>query len=160
MLHPTVGLRALCVSVIVAAVGAAGVAEDDPYQAYVLTSKDFQPVNQDKDWCYDAFASWTYMPWTYQWTIGYDDASGNWSLEHGYNGAFLDEGRIFVGGQYKLGWINKFGRHFYMDHTASKGYLHPWDGSSGVPYDLLHGNGVRVKPVNDEMKATSTTTGR
>ena len=30
------------------------------------------------------------MSWTYRWNIGYTDASGKWSREHGYNGTFLD----------------------------------------------------------------------
>ena len=66
----------------------------DPYEQYVKTSKDFQPVRQDKAFLLRAFPSWTYMPWTHQWTMGYNDVSGRWSVEHGYNGAFVDWGRI------------------------------------------------------------------
>ena len=36
--------------------------ESDPYAKYVKTSRDFQPVKQDKEWCQQAFPSWTYMP--------------------------------------------------------------------------------------------------
>jgi len=128
--------------------------DDDPYETYILTSKDFQPVKQDKDWCYEAFPSWIYMPWSYRWNIGYTDAAGEWSLEHGYNGAFLDWGNTYVSGYDKLAWINKYGLRFYMDHTAAKRYLHLWDGGDTVPYDLLHGNGVRTVPVNEALKAT------
>ncbi|HZK81105.1 MAG TPA: hypothetical protein VFC46_08565 [Humisphaera sp.] len=53
----------------------------DSYEQYVKTSKDFQPVRQDPAMLLKAFPSWTYMPWTYKWTIGYNDASGKWSAE-------------------------------------------------------------------------------
>jgi len=139
----------------VLAAGAATGRAEDPYETYILTSKDFQPVKQDKDWCYESFPSWTYMPWSYRWNIGYTDAAGQWSLEHGYNGAFLDWGRTVVDDDYdKLAWIDKYGLRFYMDHTAAKRYLHVWDGNQTPPYDLLHGNGVRTVPVNDALKAT------
>jgi len=147
-------LRTLLVSLALASAGGICRAQEDPYETYVNTSKDFQRVKQDKDWCYASFPSWTYMPWTYQWNIGYDDAAGNWSLEHGYNGAFLDRGNVWVDGVNKLHWINQFGLRFYMDHTAAKRYLHLWDGTDTPPYDDLHGNGVRTKPVNEEMRAT------
>jgi hypothetical protein len=129
----------------------------DPYEQYVKTSRDFQRVKQDKAWCYAAFPSWTYMPWTYQWTIGYDDASGRWSVDHGYNGAFIDRGRIETADSPtgRLDWINKFKLRFYMDHTASKGFLHLWDGDDMRPHAAeLHGNGVRTRPVDAAMKAT------
>ena len=42
--------------VLAAAVSSAS-AQDDPYEKYVKTSKDFQPVKQDKAWCYKAFPS-------------------------------------------------------------------------------------------------------
>ena len=48
----------------------------DAYARYVHTSKDFQRVKQDKGWCEKAFPGWLYMPWTYQWTIGYTDDFG------------------------------------------------------------------------------------
>src|SRR2546423_10175678 len=84
-------------------------AQTDPYEHYVKTSKDFRPVRQEKDWLLKAFPSWTYMPWTYQWTIGYNDDSGKWSVEHGYNGAFVDWGRVDAEGSKtgRLDWINK-----------------------------------------------------
>lgn len=125
----------------------------DAYARYVRASKDFQRVKQDKAWCEKAFPGWLYMPWTYQWTIGYTDASGRWSRAHGYNGAFLDGN----GGQPdsppgKLAWINQFGLRFYMDHTAGKHDLHMWDGGQQKPHLAeLHGNGIRTVPVNDAL---------
>ena len=147
-------LRAPVIVCVLASVGLPCWAQTDPYETYINTSKDFQAVYQDKDWCYEAFPSWTYMPWTYQWNIGYDEASGNWSLANGYNGAFLDWGNIWVDGVNKLDWINQFQLRFYMDHTAAKRYLHLWDGNQTPPYDDLHSNGVRTKPVNEEMRTT------
>jgi len=144
----------LSVCLIMAMVAQAALADVDPYEVYINTSQDFQAVNQDKDWCYEAFPSWTYMPWTYRWNIGYTPAAGQWSLDHGYNGAFLDRGNTWIDGYDKLAWINQFGLRFYMDHTAAKRYLHLWDGGDVVPYDELHSNGVRTKPVNAEMRAT------
>jgi hypothetical protein len=126
-------------------------ADVDPYEHYVKTSKDFRPVRQDKDWLYAAFPSWTNMPWTYQWTIGYTEASGKWSLDHGYNGAFVDWGDVRANGSPtgRLDWINQFHLRFYMDHTAAKGYLHLWDGNAVGPHlSELHSTGLRPKPVN------------
>jgi len=126
-----------------------GATNEDAYERYVKTSKDFIPVKQDAQWLYAAYPSWIYMPWTYQWNIGYTDQSGQWSRDNGYNGAFLDHGD--TGGR-KLDWINKFQLRFYMDHTAGKGDLHLWDGS--IPkqtLDVVHGNGMRVRPVNAAM---------
>ncbi len=148
-------LGAILAAGLALAAGRIGLAQEDPYEKYVKTSKDFQPVKQDKDWALKAWPSWTYMPWTFRWTIGYDDASGEFSRKYGYNGAFLDWGRTEVGGQDKLAWINKFKLRFYVDHTAAKRYLHLWDGGEANRYrDQLHGAGVRVKPVNEEMKRT------
>ena len=59
-------------------------AQDDPYEKYVKTSQDFKPVKQDKDWALKAFPSWIYMPWYYQWTIGFDDAAGEFCKRYGY----------------------------------------------------------------------------
>ena len=123
----------------------------DPYEHYVLTSKDFRAVKQDKAWCYAAFPSWTYMPWTYQWTIGYTTAAGRWSLAHGYNGAFVDHGDVSLGRSPtgRLDWINRFHLRFYTDHTASKGYLHLWDGDAVRPHLAeLHAGGIRTVPAN------------
>ncbi len=128
----------------------------DPYARYVRTSKDFRRVKQAKAWCEKAFPGWVDMPWTYQWTIGYTDASGRWSQAHGYNGAFLDgNGGAPDGPPGKLDWINRFGLHFYMDHTAGKGSLHMWDGGKQKPHlRELHGNGVRTVPVNAMLGQT------
>lgn len=122
----------------------------DPYAHYIRTSRDFQSVNQSKALCQTHFPGWLFMPWTYQWTIGYNAASGKWSKAHGYNGAFLDgNGGSPDNPPGKLAWINAFALRFYMDHTAFKGYLHLWDGGKQRPYLAdLSGNGVRIKPVN------------
>jgi len=129
--------------------------EPDPYERYVKTSKDFRKVKQDKDWLLKAYPSWLYMPWTHQWTIGYTEESGKWSLKHGYNGAFVDWGNVAAGDSKtgRIDWINKFGLRFYMDHLAGKRELHLWDGS--IPkqtLDKVHGGGVRVNPVNEAMR--------
>ncbi len=129
----------------------------DPYEAYVKSSKDFQPVKQDKAWCYKAFPSWTFMPWTFQWTIGYDDASGKWSIDHGYNGAFIDGGDIGAGSSPtgRLDWIDQHKLRFYVDHLASKRYLHLWDGGEMQAHAAaVHGPGVRTPPVNESMRKT------
>jgi len=139
------------VALAAVAVGPA-LAQEDAYEKYVKASRDFKPVKQDKDFLLKQYPSWIYMPWTFQWTIGYTDASGQWSLDHGYNGAFIDRGNTGGG---KLDWINKFKLHFYMDHTAAKGYLHLWDGNNMKPHaNAVHGNGFRVKPVNADMLKT------
>ena len=130
-------------------------AEPDPYENYVKTSKDFKPVKQDKDWLLKAYPSWLYMPWTYQWNIGYTPESGKWSVANGYNGAFVDWDRVDANNSKtgRLDWINQFGLHFYVDHLAGKRELHIWDG--GIPKNMLnqvHGNGVRTPPVNEAMR--------
>jgi len=128
--------------------------QTDPYETYVRTSRDFKPVKQEKAWCLKAWPTWTYMPWSYQWTLGYDDAAGRFCKAHGYNGAFLDWGRTHVNGVDKLAWINEHHLRFYVDHTAAKRFLHLWDGGQAAPHrDQIHGPGVRVKPVNAQMKA-------
>lgn len=132
-------------------------ANDDSYANYVKTSKDFQPVKQDKAWCLTAFPSWTHMPWTYKWTIGYTAASGKWSVDHGYNGAFVDHGDPSLGDSKtgRLDWIDQFKLRFYVDHTAAKHYLHLWDGSEMQPHAAqVHGAGVRTPPVNAAMMHT------
>lgn len=121
-------------------------AEEDPYETYVKTSKDFKPVKQDKDWLLKAYPNWTFMPWYFQWTIGYDDAAGKFCNEVGFNGGFTDRGDAS-----RLKWFEKFNLHFYMDHTAGKGDLHL--GANSKAYrDALHGTGVRIRPVNAAMK--------
>lgn len=123
----------------------------DPYEDYVRTSQDFKPVAQDRDWAIKAWPSWTYMPWTYQWTIGYDEAAGKWSLDHGYNGAFIDRADIAVAGSQtgRLDWIHQHGLRFYVDHLAGKGVLHLFDGGKEKPHlDAMHGSGIRTAPLN------------
>ena len=143
-------LVALAIGSVATATAAAAA---DAYETYVNTSKDFKPVKQDKDWAWEAWPQWAYMPWTYKWGIGYTDASGKWSVERGYNGAFIDHGQTTVGGVDKLAWINKYKLWFYVDHTAGKGDLHLWDGSKVAPhYDAIHGTGVRNRPLNAAME--------
>ena len=123
----------------------------DPYEDYVRTSEDFRAVKQEKAWAWHAFPSWTSMPWTYQWKIGYDDLSGHWTLAQGYNGAFVDRDDIAAEGSKtgRLDWINQFGLRFYTDHVAGKGLLHLWDGNEGKAHlDALHGTGLRPVPLN------------
>jgi hypothetical protein len=135
--------------------GPAPAAEPDPYATYINNSKDFRPVKQDKAWLLKAYPSWLYMPWTHQWTVGYTDDSGKWSVDNGFNGAFVDWDRIDANKSKtgRLDWINKFGLHFYVDHLAGKRELHLWDGS--VPKNILnqvHGGGIRAVPVNEAMR--------
>ena len=127
----------------------------DPYEEYVRNSEDFRAVKQDKAWAYKAFPSWTYMPWTYQWHIGFTDESGRWSVEHGYNGAFIDRSDIAAAGSEtgRLDWINKFGLRFYMDHAADKGLLHLWDGDKVKAHLAeIHGTGLRPVPLNETTR--------
>jgi hypothetical protein len=130
--------------------GKLAAADTDAYARYVRTSRDFRRVKQDPVWLDKAYPGWIYMPWTYQWTIGYTEQSGRWSQAHGYNGAFLDgNGGAPNSPPGKLEWINKFALHFYMDHTAGKGALHLWDGGKQKPHLAeLHGSGVRAVPLN------------
>ncbi len=135
-----------CSSIIFVSIVFAARAEEDPYEAYVKTSKDFKPVKQEKEWLLKAYPSWQFMPWYFQWTIGHDAAAGEFCQKMGFNGAFLDRGETSY-----LDWINKYNLKFYMDHTAGKGDLHL--GSSPKAYlNQLHGTGVHVKPVNDAMQ--------
>ena len=127
-----------------------GVEDTDAYSRYVRSSRDFKRVRQDREWLDKAYPGWIYMPWTYQWNIGYTDTSGRWSQTHGYNGAFLDGNAGEPDSpKGKLDWINRFGLHFYMDHATRKGSLHLWDGDKQKPHLAeLHGNGIRIIPLN------------
>jgi hypothetical protein len=130
-------------------------AETDPYETYIRTSEDFRPVKQEKAWALKAFPSWTFMPWTYRWGLGYDDAAGQWCQAHGYNGAFIDRDAIGVEGSKtgRLDWIDKFKFRFYMDHAADKGLLHLWDGGNlKLHLAELHGTGVRPVPLNEATR--------
>ncbi len=127
---------------------------EDPYEHYINTSKDFQPVKQTPAMLLKAFPSWTYMPWTFKWTIGYTPDSGKWSIDHGYNGALIDWGNISSSDSKtgKLDWINQFHLRFYMDHTAGKHDLHLWDGGENKAHlKEVHGTGIRVHPLNDAL---------
>jgi hypothetical protein len=121
--------------------------QDDPYERYVKTSRDFQPVNQEKGFLLKAYPSWGFMPWYYQWTVGHDDAAGQFCKETGINGAFTDRGNASY-----LPWINRYQLRFYNDHTAGKGDLHQWDQFPKDRANQIHGTGVRARPVNDVMK--------
>lgn len=142
--------------VLGAAFLSAGAVRADPYEDYVRGSEDFRRVKQDRDWAWQAFPGWTFMPWTWQWNIGYTEESGRWSVEHGYNGAFIDRGGIATENSPtgKLDWINRFQLRFYMDHAADKGLLHLWDGDKVKPHlDALHGTGIRPVPLNEATRA-------
>ena len=135
----------------------ATLAAADPYEDYVKSSPDFRPVKQDPAMLLAAFPSWTYMPWTYQWHIGYTEESGKWTTETGYNGAFIDRDDISGNGSPtgKLDWINRFHLRFYVDHAADKGLLHLWDGNDVKPHlDELHSTGIRPVPLNAAALAT------
>ena len=111
----TVLAAALCVSQSVRAQEESA----DPYETYIKTSNDFKRVKQESESFSKAWPAWIYMPWYYQWTIGHNDEGGKFSVDNGFNGAFLDNGDTKY-----LDWINKFKLRFYQDHTASKGYLY------------------------------------
>lgn len=131
-------------------------AAGDSYENYVRHSEDFRPVKQEKAWAWKAFPSWTFMPWTYQWPIGYTAESGRWSAEQGYNGAFVDHDDISAEGSAtgRLDWINQFKFRFYLDHAAGKGLLHLWDGDKVKPHLAeLHGTGVRSVPLNEATRS-------
>ncbi len=127
--------------------------ETDAYTRYVRTSRDFKRVSQDPIALRKAFPAWLYLPWTYQWNIGYTEASAIWCEKNGINGAFLDanagEPDTPKG---KLAWIDAHHLKFYMDHSAAKHYLHLWDGGQQKPHlNELHGTGVRTVPVNLDL---------
>ena len=151
-----VSRRQLLVGATTGALGLSqkGRSSDDVYARYVKTSKDFAPVKQDKVWLQKAFPGWLYMPWTYQWSIGYTDESGKWSRSHGYNGAFLDgNGGSPDTPAGKLKWIERNHLHFYLDHTAGKGDLHLWDGGKEKEHlTELHSGGMRTVPLNSDLK--------
>lgn len=145
--RPENSLLLLCALCVSAVIPSPAHAQADPYETYIKTSKDFKPVSQNKATLIKAWPTFVYMPWTFQWTIGYTPDSGKWSRENGYNGAFID--REPSGN--KLDWINENKLPFYVDHTAGKGDLHLWDGIDKKHLADLHGTGVRIKPVNAAM---------
>jgi hypothetical protein len=126
----------------------------DPYEAYVRTSKDFQPVKQSRAWSDAAFPPWTYMPWTYQWSIGYTPESARWARSHGYVGAFLDglTPGLDDADRKKLAWINQNHFPFYTDHLAGKRRLHLWDRDPDL--NALHAPGLRPVPLNADLAQT------
>jgi len=128
----------------------AATAQADPYEAYIKTSRDFKPVRMDPAVAWKAYPSWTYMPWYYQWSIGYDDAAARFCAETGINGGFSDWGNTA-----HLAWMEQHQLRFYVDHVAGKGDLHLWDHlpKDKADVDRIHGTGFRTRPVNAGMKA-------
>ena len=123
-------------------------AQGDAYEAYVKGSRDFKRVRMDAAVIERAYPSWTFMPWYYQWTIGFDDAAAEFCREVGINGGFID------GWDTKpLAWLDQHKLRFYVDHVAGKGDLHMWDHFPKDEADRIHGTGIRNRPVNAEMKA-------
>jgi len=126
---------------------------EDPYAVYLRASRDFETVRQDEAWLLEAWPGWFYMPWPYRWAIGYNEKSGRWCVEHGYNGAQLDFGRTEVGGADKLAWIERFGLRFYVDHVAGKGDLFLWDPDEVGPFRVkIASPGVRPVPIDDALR--------
>jgi hypothetical protein len=140
-------LKGRGLAVAVWLVAATAGAQSDPYEQYVKTSKDFQPVRLDAAFVNKMYPSWVFMPWYYQWSIGFDDAAGAFCKQTGINGGFTDRGNAA-----NLEWFNKHGLRFYMDHTAGKGDLHLWDKWPKDKANEVHGTGVRFRPVNAAMK--------
>ena len=135
------------ISLSLLGLAAVAFAQEDPYEMYVKTSRDFQPVRMDEAVIHKAYPSWLYMPWYYQWNIGYDDASGEFCKATGINGGFTDHGNPA-----NLDWFSQYGLRFYADHTAGKGDLHQWDQFPKDKKDQIHGTGIRIRPVNAAMK--------
>ena len=125
---------------------------EEAYARWIRTSDDFAPVARDREMFLDAWPGWLYLPWSYRWTLPYNPRGARWTLDHGYNGAFLDHGQTRVNEQDKLAWIDKHGLKFYVDHVAGKGDLHLWDGGKEAPYRAeLRSPGVRPRPVNADL---------
>ena len=123
-------------------------AQGDPYEDYVKHARDFKPVRMPSAVIDKAYPGWTYMPWYYQWHIGFDDAAGAFCRDTGINGGFID-GRD----NKHLAWLDQHKLRFYVDHLAGKGDLHQWDHFPKDEADRIHGTGVRNRPVNAAMKA-------
>ncbi|MCF6312145.1 MAG: beta-galactosidase trimerization domain-containing protein [Verrucomicrobiales bacterium] len=120
----------------------------DAYVDYLRNSEDFRRVNQDHAWIQKSWPSWTYMPWYYQWTIGYDANAGEFCKQTGYNGALINHGDTA-----QLDWIEANHLRFYMDHTAGKGSLYLRKKSPADKQRLkkaLPSNGVRPVPLNSD----------
>ena len=141
------GARILTGCLLSVGLGWAASAQTDPYEAYVKNSRDFKPVRLPPAVIEKAFPSWTYMPWFYQWTIGFDDAAGKFCAETGINGGFIDRGITDY-----LPWLEQHNLRFYSDHVAGKGDLHLWDTFPKEHADLIHSTGLRPRPVNADMK--------
>jgi len=99
----------------VLALAALGRAAPDPYEAYVRSAPEFRTVEHVEAPGWD---TWIYMPWYYKWTIGHDDAAGEFCREYGINGGFTDHGHG------PTDWLEKWDLRFYNDHTAGKGGLY------------------------------------
>lgn len=136
------------VLMMVTALGAQAMAEGDSFERYVKTSQDFQSVKQDHDFLLKAYPSWVYMPWYFQWKIGFDQTAARFCVDTGINGAFVDHDDTR-----QLDWINANKLRFYVDHLAGKGDLHLWDKFPKDKAPLIHGTGMRPRPVNAAMKS-------
>ena len=126
-------------------VGASIRAEDDPYEHYVKTSKDFKRVKQDAEWLFKAWPGWIYMPWCAHWDIGFNAAGAKFALENGYNGA------VVLGKEAAhLDWINENKLRFYRENTAAKGFLYIKDSNKATPAEMAAPR--RPEPLNDALK--------
>jgi hypothetical protein len=147
-------MRYLAISMLFACALLTASAQEDAYESYVKNSIDFASVDLDRDGALKAWPGWYYMPWPFRWAIGYDNDAGKWCLEHGYNGAHLDQGETEAAGTDKLAWIEKFGLRFYGGHVAGKGDLFLWDRDEVGPHrPKLWGTGVRPRPLDSDLKA-------
>jgi len=101
-------------------------AEPDPYESYIKNFQRLSASQTRQSMAAQSVPSWLYMPWTYQWSIGYNDESGKWSLANGYNGAFIDWDHIDAGNSKtgRIDWINKFGCTFmWIISPANASYI-------------------------------------
>ena len=92
---------------------------EDSYLSYVKNAPEFQAVSQDPVMMTKTWDTWIYMPWRFKWTIGIGDEGGQFSKDHGFNGAFAD----YSASAAELAWFKKWDLLFYTDHVAGKGDL-------------------------------------
>ena len=58
-------------------------AADDPYLRYIREAPEFQSVPQEAKLLSSRWNTWIYMPWRYQWSIGTEEAGGQFCADHG-----------------------------------------------------------------------------
>jgi hypothetical protein len=121
-------------------------AEDDPYEAYIKTSKDFKRVKQDPEWLCKAWPTWIYMPWCAHWDIGFNSEGAKFAQEHGYNGGVVT-GKVPA----NLDWYNQNKLRFYRENTAAKGFLYLKDSNKLKPADMAAPR--RAELLNDALLA-------